>query len=79
MNAICLKPCLASSTALSFIVVDAEGKSHDWRADLTAELAKRQNDDGSWSNANRQWFESDKNLATAFALLALSHCDDEAK
>jgi hypothetical protein len=60
-------------------VVDAEGKSHDWRADLTAELAKRQNDDGSWSNANRQWFENDKNLATAFALLALSHCDDEVK
>lgn len=60
-------------------VVDAEGKSHDWRADLTAELAKRQNDDGSWSNTNKQWFEGDKNLATAFALLALSHCDDEAK
>lgn len=60
-------------------VVDAEGKSHDWRADLTAELAKRQNDDGSWSNSNKQWFESDKNLATAFALLALSHCDEEAK
>ena len=60
-------------------VVDAEGKSHDWRADLTAELAKQQNDDGSWSNANKQWFEGDKNLATAFALLALSHCDEEAK
>lgn len=60
-------------------VVDAEGKSHDWRADLTAELAKQQNGDGSWSNANKQWFEGDKNLATAFALLALSHCDEEAK
>lgn len=60
-------------------VVDGEGKSHDWRADLTAELAKRQNDDGSWSNANKQWFEGDKNLATAFALLALSHCDEETK
>ena len=60
-------------------VVDADGKLHDWRADLTAALAKQQNDDGSWSNANRQWFENDKNLATAFALLALSHCDDEAK
>lgn len=60
-------------------VVDAEGKSHDWRADLTAELAKQQNDDGSWSNSNKQWFEGDKNLATAFALLALSHCDEGAK
>jgi squalene-hopene/tetraprenyl-beta-curcumene cyclase len=60
-------------------VVDADGESHDWRADLTAELAKRQNDDGSWSNSNQQWFEGDKNLATAFALLALSHCDEETK
>lgn len=60
-------------------VVDGDGKSHDWRTDLTAELAKQQNDDGSWSNANRQWFENDKNLATAFALLALAHCEDASK
>lgn len=60
-------------------VVDADGKSHDWRADLTAALAKQQNDDGSWANANRQWFEQDKNLATSFALLALAHCNDETK
>lgn len=53
---------------------DAAGKSHDWRADLVAELAKRQNPDGSWSNENRRWMENDKNLATAFALLALAHC-----
>lgn len=58
-------------------VVDGDGQSHDWRTDLTAELAKRQNDDGSWANENRQWFENDKNLATAFALLALSHCSDD--
>lgn len=53
---------------------DAEGAEHDWRADLVAELAKRQNDDGSWSNENRRWFENDKNLATSFALMALAHC-----
>jgi squalene-hopene/tetraprenyl-beta-curcumene cyclase len=61
------------------VVVDADGKSHDWRTDLTAALAKQQNDDGSWANANRQWFENDKNLATSFALLALSHCNNETK
>lgn len=57
---------------------DAEGKSHDWRHDLVQELAKRQNEDGSWANENRQWFENDKNLATAFALIALSYCSPPA-
>jgi hypothetical protein len=56
-------------------VTDAEGAQHDWRKDLAAELIKRQNADGSWTNANRQWFENDPNLATAFALLALANCD----
>lgn len=56
-------------------VTDAAGARHDWRKDLAAELIKRQNADGSWTNANRQWFENDPNLATAFALLALANCD----
>ncbi|WP_222435459.1 hypothetical protein [Allorhodopirellula solitaria] len=47
---------------------------HDWKADLIAELAERQNEDGSWSNDNARWFENDKNLATAFALMSLSYC-----
>lgn len=54
---------------------DSDGVEHDWRADLIAELARRQNDDGSWSNDNQRWFENDKNLATSFALMALSYCD----
>ena len=33
-------------------VKDAAGKEHDWRADITAALAKRQNEDGSWRNDN---------------------------
>jgi squalene-hopene/tetraprenyl-beta-curcumene cyclase len=55
-------------------IVDESGKSHNWRNDLVAELAKRQKPDGSWVNTNRQWFENDPNLATAFALKALSYC-----
>jgi len=54
--------------------VDADGAAHDWRAELTAELSSRQRDNGAWSNDNRRWFESDPNLATGFALLALSYC-----
>ncbi|MFG0268189.1 MAG: prenyltransferase/squalene oxidase repeat-containing protein [Rhodopirellula sp. JB055] len=55
-------------------VVDSEGEEHDWKAELIAELAERQNEDGSWSNENQRWFENDKNLATSFALMALGHC-----
>jgi squalene-hopene/tetraprenyl-beta-curcumene cyclase len=53
---------------------DVGGTRHDWRADLVAELAGRQNEDGSWSNENERWFENDKNLATSFALMALAYC-----
>ncbi len=54
--------------------VDASGKKHDWRADLTAELAKRQKEDGSWVNEQDRWMEGDPRIVTGYALMALSHC-----
>lgn len=53
---------------------DAAGKKHNWRADITAALAKRQRPDGSWVNDRDQWMEGDPNLVTGYALLALSYC-----
>lgn len=53
--------------------VSSDGVSHDWKKDLIQELASRQNEDGSWTNENQRWFENDPNLATSFALLALSY------
>lgn len=53
---------------------DADGVSHDWRKELVAELARRQQADGSWINDNIRWMEGDPNLVTAYALLALSYC-----
>jgi squalene-hopene/tetraprenyl-beta-curcumene cyclase len=55
-------------------LVDGQGKSHDWRADLIAELARRQRADGSWANENSRWMEGDPNLVTGYALLTLSYC-----
>jgi squalene-hopene/tetraprenyl-beta-curcumene cyclase len=54
-------------------VVDAAGKKHDWRADITAALTKRQRPDGSWLNESH-WMEADPNLVTGYALMALSYC-----
>ncbi len=53
-------------------LVDAEGVSHDWRADLVAALAERQGELGEWVNPADRWMEGDPNLVTAYALLALA-------
>ncbi len=55
-------------------VTDAKGQKHDWRADITAAIAKRQHDDGSFANASDHWMEGDPDLVTGYALMALSHC-----
>jgi squalene-hopene/tetraprenyl-beta-curcumene cyclase len=55
-------------------VVDARGVKHDWRADITAALAKRQKADGSWTNEQDKWMEGDPRVVTGYALMALSHC-----
>ncbi len=54
---------------------DADGKKHPWRRELAAAIKKRQRPDGSWTNEKRdQYGEGNPDLATAFALLALSYC-----
>ena len=58
-------------------LTDADGKVHNWRAELVEELASRQLSDGAWVNETDRWFEGDKNLVTCYALLALSYCKPE--
>lgn len=54
-------------------IEDAKMVKHNWRKDLFEALKKRQRPDGSFINqGDRAFGESDPNLATAFALLALS-------
>jgi squalene-hopene/tetraprenyl-beta-curcumene cyclase len=52
---------------------DAAGKTHEWKQDLIAALAKRQAADGSWVNPADRFMEGDPNLVTAYGLLALSY------
>ncbi len=60
-------------------IVDAQGKSHDWRAELAAKYIASQNADGSWLNKTPRWMEGDPNLVTAYGLLCLSYCKAPAK
>ena len=60
-------------------ITDAAGVSHDWRAELVAALAKRQQPDGSWVNPADRFMEGDPNLVTAYALLALAYTRPKSK
>jgi squalene-hopene/tetraprenyl-beta-curcumene cyclase len=60
------------------LIRDSAGVDHDWRADLTAALAKRQNADGSWVNTADRFMEGDPNLVTAYGLLALAHAQSRS-
>ena len=51
----------------------AEGVEHDWANDIIDQLVDLQRDDGSWVNQSSRWMENDPNLATANALIALTH------
>ena len=53
---------------------DAQGREHDWRDELSTAIIARQREDGSWKNSNERWMEGETDLATSYALLALSAC-----
>ncbi len=55
------------------IFVDEKKQEHDWRAELVAALAKRQESNGSWVNKVDSFMEGDPNLVTAYGLLALAN------
>jgi len=54
-------------------VTDAQGKKHNWRADITAALAKKQQPNGSWTNDQDRWMEGNPQLVTGYALMALAY------
>jgi squalene-hopene/tetraprenyl-beta-curcumene cyclase len=57
------------------ILEDDEGTPHPWRDELAHQLMEMQQEDGSWVNSkNDRWMEGDRQLVTAYALLALAYC-----
>ena len=53
-------------------ITDAKGVDHNWRAELVAALAKRQEPNGSWVNHDDRFMEGDPNIVTSYGLLALA-------
>lgn len=58
-------------------LVAEDGSKHPWRQELIQKLTELQNPDGSWTNRDERWLESDPNLSTAYSLLALSYCREK--
>jgi squalene-hopene/tetraprenyl-beta-curcumene cyclase len=55
----------------SSTITTDDNEPHDWTNDLIDALTSRQRSDGSWINESDRWLESDANLVTAYALIAL--------
>lgn len=53
-------------------ITDGKGSKHNWREDLMRKLVSLQNPDGSWVNSTTKWWEGDKNLVTAWSIIALN-------
>lgn len=56
-------------------ISDADGNNHTWKHELTETLIGLQQKDGSWVNGgSERWMEGNRNLVTAYALMALKYC-----
>lgn len=52
----------------------ADGSKLNWREAMLEKLLALQAEDGSWRNSNGRYWESDRNLVTAYMLLAMETC-----
>jgi squalene-hopene/tetraprenyl-beta-curcumene cyclase len=54
-------------------ITDSNGIKHNWRNDLSRKLLSLQAADGSWvNNDSPRWWEGNKNLVTAWSVIALN-------
>ncbi len=54
-------------------IEDVKGQKHNWRNDLVRQLLSMQDKDGSWVNPySSRWWEGDRNLVTAWSVIALN-------
>jgi squalene-hopene/tetraprenyl-beta-curcumene cyclase len=55
------------------VIEDMDSVKHPWRQELVSRIVGLQNPDGSWKNNwHSRWFESHEEVATSYAVIALS-------
>lgn len=59
-------------------LTDVLGKTHDWRKELVNQIVSQQQENGAWLNKNDRWYEGNPDLVTAYALIALKHCEPKS-
>jgi squalene-hopene/tetraprenyl-beta-curcumene cyclase len=52
-------------------IVDAKGRSHNWREDLGKKLIALQHPEGFWVNTDKAELQDNKVLVTAFSMQAI--------
>ncbi|MFH1073829.1 MAG: prenyltransferase/squalene oxidase repeat-containing protein [Candidatus Firestonebacteria bacterium] len=55
---------------------DEKGAEHVWAKELSDKVVSLQKPEGYWINDTDRWWESKKELATAYSLLTLSYCEE---
>ena len=55
------------------VFVDGKGLSRPWRSEMLEKLVSLQHEEGYWVNANGRYWENIKDLATAYAVIAMKH------
>jgi len=55
-------------------MMDDRRRTHDWKAELTEALLRRQKPEGFWINEADRWFEGFPPVTTSYALVALAQC-----
>jgi squalene-hopene/tetraprenyl-beta-curcumene cyclase len=53
------------------VLKDGQTETRNWRHDLIDELSRRMNDNGSWTNDTKRWYENDPTLCTGYVMMAL--------
>jgi squalene-hopene/tetraprenyl-beta-curcumene cyclase len=61
-------------------IMDARRRTHDWRAELSDSILRRQRENGSWFNEAERWFEGEQVpvVPTSYCILALVECRQPA-
>jgi squalene-hopene/tetraprenyl-beta-curcumene cyclase len=55
------------------VLLDEKNVRHNWREEFISKVVSLQHEDGYWVNPTGRWWENNKDLVTAYVLLALEH------